>query len=165
MIIKKITLKRFRAFREEKILDFAPGLNIIKGSNNEAGKSSLRVAITKALFQDPASKKKEAEALTSWGVDEPWEVTLEFSSNSDSYTLYKSFKDKNSELVCTGHNEFVARNKDTIAKKIAELTGCPTEAFFESTACIGQEELIKFIPGNVTDLDKQSTLDVISKRF
>ena len=54
MIINKVQIKRLRAIREERAFTFSPGLNIIKGEN-EAGKSSLRIAITQALFQDPTT--------------------------------------------------------------------------------------------------------------
>ncbi len=82
MIIKRVSIKRFRAIKE-KTIDFFPGLNIIKGSDNEAGKSSLRIAITKALFQDPTTTQKDIESLTSWGTAEPWEVSLEFDVEAD----------------------------------------------------------------------------------
>jgi len=108
MIIKRVTAKRFRALKQEKTIDFSPGLNIIKGRDNEAGKSSLRIAITKALFQDPATMRKDIQALTSWGTDEPWEVTLEFDAHADSYRITKSFKDKTCELAATGAHQFVA---------------------------------------------------------
>ncbi|MCK4384836.1 MAG: AAA family ATPase, partial [candidate division Zixibacteria bacterium] len=48
MILKRIRVKSFKAIKEKNI-EFSPGLNIIKGSDNEAGKSSLRQAILKAL--------------------------------------------------------------------------------------------------------------------
>lgn len=165
MIIKKIVVKRFRAIKEQKNpLDFAPGLNIIKGSDNEAGKSSLRMAIIKALFQDPNTTRKDIQALTSWGTDEPWEVTLDFDADEGHYRITKSFKDKTCELTAIGSNGFVARNKDTIAEKIAELTGCPSEAFFESTACIGQEEFVRIVPESARNT-KDNPLGTITKRL
>ena len=92
VILNSITVKRLRAIRQDKTINFSPGLNIIKGSDNEAGKTSLRVAITKALFQDPTTSQKEIHALTSWGTDEPWEVALEFDSDLKSYHISKSLK-------------------------------------------------------------------------
>ena len=87
MIIKRVTVKRLQAIKQEKTIDFFPGLNIIKGSDNEVGKSSLRIAITKALFQDPTTSREDIHALTSWGTDEPWEVTLEFDTDVGSYRI------------------------------------------------------------------------------
>jgi uncharacterized protein YhaN len=165
MIIKRVTAKGFRAMKQEKAIDFSPGLNIIKGRDNEAGKSSLRIAITKALFQDPTTVRKDIQALTSWGTDDPWEVTLEFEVRADSYRITKSFKDKTCELAATGAHEFVAKNKNTIAEKIAELTGCPSDVFFESTACIGQDELIRIIPEGATDAERQDAVGTITKRL
>jgi DNA repair exonuclease SbcCD ATPase subunit len=149
MIIKRIMVKRFRAIQALKNpLEFFPGLNIVKGSDNEAGKSSLRMAITSTLFQDPNMELEDLQSLTTWGADEPWKVTLEFEAEGESYVLTRDFKDNTSELISTGPHEFIARNKESIAEKIAELTGCPTRAFFESTACIGQEEFIRIVPQN-----------------
>ncbi|MFH0914241.1 MAG: AAA family ATPase, partial [Chloroflexota bacterium] len=165
MIIKRVTVKRLRAIRGEKTVEFSPGLNIIKGKDNEAGKSSLRMAITKALFQDPTTTREDIQALTSWGTDEPWEVALEFESNDSSYQIIKSFKDKTCELTATGAQKFVATNKNTIAEKIGELTGCPSEVFFESTACLGQEELIRLIPPGTTPTEKQNARGTITKRL
>ncbi len=165
MIIKRVTVKRLRAIKQEKTIDFSSGLNIIKGSDNEAGKSTLRIAITKALFQDPTTTHKDIQALTSWGTDEPWEVALEFDANGDSYRITKSFRDKTCELASTGANGFVAKNKNAIAERIAELTGCPSEVFFQSTACIGQEEPIRIIPKGATDAESQDTVGTITKRL
>ena len=165
MIIKKVQIKRLRAIKRAKDVNFHSGLNIIKGGDNEAGKSSLRLAITKALFQDPTTVQKEILALTSWGTDEPWEVTLEFEANGEPYRITKSLKDKTCELVRTGPIEFVATSKNTIADKIAEITGCPSEVFFESTACIGQDELIRIVPDSATDREKQNALGLIAQRL
>jgi uncharacterized protein YhaN len=166
MIIKKIQIKRFRAIKQDRNIDFSPGLNIIKGGDNEVGKSSLRIAVTKALFQDPTTVQKDILALTSWGTDEPWEVTLDFESDGESYRITKSLKDKTGELVGIGPLEFVATNKNTIADKIAEITGCPSEVFFESTACIGQDELIKIVPESAKDRKEgQNAVGMIAQRL
>jgi len=155
VILKRITVKRLKAIRQDKTIDFSPELNIIKGSDNEAGKSSLRVAITKALFQDPTTSQKEILGLTSWGTDEPWEVALEFDSDSESYRISKSLKDGSCELTRSGAGERSITNKKTIAASIAEITGCPSETFFESTACIGQDELIRLIPLSTTKSEEK----------
>ena len=165
MIIKRVQIKRLRAIKQDRNIDFSPGLNIIKGGDNEVGKSSLRIAITKALFQDPTTAQKEISALTSWGTDEPWEVTLDFESDGESYRITKSLKGKTGELVGIGPSEFVATNKNTIADKIAEITGCPSEVFFESTACIGQNELIRIVPESAKDKEKQSAVGMIAQRL
>jgi len=92
MIIKRITINRFRAIKHEKTFEFSSGLNVIKGSDNEAGKTSLRMALVSALFQDPTTSNKNILSQTSWGTNEPWEITLEFESNNITYRLIKSLK-------------------------------------------------------------------------
>ena len=163
MILKRITVRRFKALKEKNI-EFTPGLNIIKGSDNEAGKSSLREAIVKALYEDPTTTKKEIAELTSWGMEEPWEVELDFESNSKSYRIIKSMKDGSSKLIDRSTSETMT-DKNAIKNKVAELTGCPSEVFFESTACIRQDELIGIIPQTVTPGEKETTLGVITKRL
>ena len=165
MILKKITVKRLKAIRQDKTISFSPELNIIKGSDNEAGKSSLRVAITKALFQDPTTSQKEILGLTSWGTDEPWEVALEFDSDSESYRISKSLKDGSGELTRSGSGERSITNKKTIAASISRITGCPSETFFESTACIGQDELIRLIPLSTTKSEEKKAFGTITQRL
>lgn len=165
MILRNITVKRLRAIRQDKTVNFSPGLNIIKGSDNEAGKTSLRVAITKALFQDPTTSQKEIHALTSWGTDEPWEVALEFDSDSESYRISKSLKDGSCELTRSGSGERSLTSKKAIAASVSEITGCPSETFFESTACIGQDELIRLIPLSTTKNEEEKTLGTITRRL
>ncbi|MBI4187538.1 MAG: hypothetical protein HY530_08570 [Chloroflexi bacterium] len=165
MIIKRAGVKRLRAISKEREVAFFPGLNIIKGGDNEAGKSSLRIAITKALFQDPTTSQRDILALTSWGTDEPWEVALDFEVDGESYRITKNLKDRIAELVGTGSFEFVATSKNTIADKIAEITGCPSEIFFESTACISQDELIRIVPKDVTSRERQNAIGIIAQRL
>lgn len=164
MILKRITAKRVKALRD-KTVEFSPGLNIIKGGDNEAGKSSLRIAITKALFQDPTTSQKDILALQSWGTDELWEVALEFQTNSESYRVTKSLKDRSSQLIDASSSETIATSRNAIMAKIAEVTGCPSEVFFESTTCIGQEELIGIIPRAATLTPRQEAMGTITQRL
>ncbi|PIX21226.1 MAG: hypothetical protein COZ69_15930 [Deltaproteobacteria bacterium CG_4_8_14_3_um_filter_45_9] len=163
MILKRIIVKRFKAIKD-KCIDFSPGLNIIKGSDNEAGKSSLRTAIVKAIYQDPATERADIWGLTSWGTDEPWEVELELQTDSESYQLSKSLKDGSCRLLEVGSSE-VLTSKNAIMDKVAQITGCPLEVFFESTACIGQDELIRIIPEAAKGSERQKTMGTITKRL
>jgi len=165
MILQRITVNRLKALKQEQSIDFSPGLNIIKGSDNEAGKSSLRIAITKALFQDPTTSREDVRALTSWGANEPWEVSLEFQADSESYRITKNLKDGSCELTCIGSSEHTITNKNAIANEIAEITGCSSEVFFESTACIGQDELIGIIPQGATATEERKTHGELTRRL
>lgn len=163
MILKKIAVKRFKAIKDKSI-DFSSGLNIIKGGDNEAGKSSLRMAIVQALYQDPATARADILGLTSWGTDELWEVELELQTDFESYKLTKSLKDGSCQLVELGSSRVIT-SKNAIADEVARITGCPSEVFFESTACIGQEELIGIIPRMATGGEKQKAMGAITKRL
>ena len=166
MIFKNITVKGFRAIAQQKTIDFSSGLNIIKGEDNEAGKSSLRMAITKALFQDPTTSREDVRALTSWGIDDPWEIDIEFQEGLKFYRLHKSLKDRSCELVCTSDSPRQRiTDKNAVTSKIADFTGCPSEIFFESTACIGQDELIRIFPTDLTPSQKLSAEGDITQRL
>jgi len=164
MILTRLTVKRLKALRDRTI-DFLPGLNVIKGGDNEAGKSSLRIAITKALFQDPTTKQPDIHGLTSWGTDEPWEVELEFQTDSESYRITKSLKQGSCQLLEASSSRIIATSKHAIADKIAEVTGCPSEVIFESTACIGQDELIGIIPEAAKRKRRLQALGTITQRL
>ncbi len=165
MILNRIRVRRFRAINDGRIIEFSPGLNIIKGSDNESGKSSLRMAITKALFQDPNTSREDIVGLTSWGAEEPWEIELDFESDSSAFRLVKSLKTKSSQIVDARSSRVIASNKSAIAAKVAEFTGCPSEVFFESTACIGQEELVKIVPKGISPNEQQKAVGAISQRL
>ncbi len=165
MILTRIRVKGLKAIKQSRTIYFSPGLNIVKGSDNEAGKSSLRVAITKALFQDPTTTREDILGLTSWGTDEPWEVKLEFQADSESYRITKSLRDGSCQLIDIGSSKVITTNKNAITAKIAEITGCPSEIFFLSTACLEQEELIRIIPQGTTDTEKRKAFGTISNRL
>jgi DNA repair exonuclease SbcCD ATPase subunit len=165
MILTRIRVKNLKAIKQSRTISFSPGLNIVKGSDNEAGKSSLRVAITKALFQDPTTTSKDILGLTSWGTDEPWEIELDFQTDSESYRITKSIRDRSCQLIDIGSSKVITTNKNAITAKIAEITGCPSEIFFVSTACLEQEEMIRLIPQGTTDTEWQKAFGTINKRL
>jgi DNA repair exonuclease SbcCD ATPase subunit len=164
MILCSIMTKRLRGLKQTRPIDFTPGLNVIKGSDNEAGKSSLRIAITKALFQDPTTTRDDVHALTSWGTDDPWEISLDFQSDNESYRVTKRLRDGWCELVRIGSSESTITSKNAVADKMAEMVGCPSEVFFESTACIRQDELIRIIP-HATATEQSKALGTITQRL
>jgi uncharacterized protein YhaN len=165
VILNRIRVRRFRAINDGRVVEFSPGLNIIKGSDNESGKSSLRMAITKALFQDPNTSREDVVGLTSWGAEEPWEIELDFENDSGAFRLVKSLKTRSSQMVDTRSSRVIASNKNAIAAKMAEFTGCPSEVFFESTACIGHEELVKIVPKGISPNEQQRAMGTISQRL
>ncbi|MBM3154358.1 MAG: hypothetical protein FJ008_03390 [Chloroflexi bacterium] len=165
MILRSIVARRFRGIKKETQIAFSSGLNVIKGEDNEAGKSSLRIAITKALFQDPTTTQKDIVELTSWGTDQLWEVELEFQIDSATYRIVKSLKHGTCELIRLGSNEATITSKGAISTRVTEFTGCPSEIFFESTACIGQDELIGLIPPGATATEKQKAFGTITQRL
>lgn len=165
MILKSIVARRFRGIKKEESITFTPSLNIVKGSDNEAGKSSLRIAITKALFQDPTSTSDDVHKLTRWGSEEPWETELEFETKAGHYRLSKSLKDKTGKLERIDALEKSITSKTAITAKITEFSGCPSEVFFESTACIAQDEMIRLIPAGAAPAERKNAFGTLTQRL
>ncbi len=165
MIINRVRVRRFKAIREGRIIELSSGLNIIKGNDNEAGKSSLRMAITKALFQDPNSSREDIVGMTSWGAEEPWEIEIDFVGDSGPFRIVKSLKTKTSQLIDVRSSRVIASSKNAVATKVIECTGCPSETFFESTACVSQDEMIRIVPKGAPPSEQQKAMGTVTQRL
>ena len=163
MILKKVILKRFKRLKD-KVVELSPGLNIIKGSDNEIGKSTLRMAIVEGLYQDPSTRKQDVASLTTWGETRNWRVELHFEVGGKDYTLIKDLDTHSVELVNVTDGGRLS-DRMVVARKIADLTGCPSAAFFHATACVRQEELIHLIPSDATPSEQQVALGAITSRL
>jgi DNA repair exonuclease SbcCD ATPase subunit len=92
MWFKSVQVSRFRQFRAAvEVLDFAPGLNVIVGDNEE-GKSTLVQAIRAALFDKYTSSV--ADAYRPYGESVSPRVSLVFEIDRVEYRLDKVFSRK-----------------------------------------------------------------------
>ncbi len=169
MILKRITVANFRRFKYANI-DFAPGLNVIKGPN-ESGKSTLIQAILAALYWKPVSARKEMLSCASWNSQDGFQLELEgLSDTGEAWTLKKDFQAKSVSLEGPlGTVKDIKRIEDWVGLQ----TGLPTERSFRSTAGIRQDEIAMLSEG-VEDLKRNlqavitggaegvSSIDVIS---
>jgi DNA repair exonuclease SbcCD ATPase subunit len=81
--LRKLTMKGFRSFVDETVVEFPEnGLLLLQGRNG-SGKSSLGLAIAYALGYCPFP----ATALQSWQGRKNMQVTLELDSNKGSVTI------------------------------------------------------------------------------
>ncbi len=140
MILKRIALRDFRRFANFET-SFAPGLNVILG-NNEEGKSTLREAITLALFQDPRTTRGEVLGLKRWGASEQFAIDLEFEADGRTYLLIKDFQSKTAQLkdLRTGETRQDAR---AIESQVKQMLGLPSLAAFESTVRVSQRDIAR----------------------
>src|SRR5690242_17759750 len=99
MIVRRIRVRRFRGL-DDLELTFRPGLNVIRG-RNDAGKSTLHLAFSAALFP---VRPSEAKSYGPWtGQEGPaGEVVLEFEAAGHPYALRKDFASHKAALRSDG---------------------------------------------------------------
>jgi DNA repair exonuclease SbcCD ATPase subunit len=136
--ITRLALKDLKCHAELDI-EPAPGLTVIRGPN-EAGKSTLQLALRLALYRKADSGAADIRDLQRWGATEAPVVGLELEADGRVLTLRKRFAGQRGEAELVD-GDAVERDFAAIQASIAELTGIPSEAFFRATACVGHTEL------------------------
>lgn len=150
MRLRKLSLEGFGRFSKESTIEFSEGLNVIKGPN-ESGKSTILSAIVCALFKKHNTSAQEVLSLTTWGKEKGFRLALTLQDErGEEYLLEKEFGRGLGSLASGGKE---LSNPDAINERMTELTGCPDEDFFLSTACVRQGELSDDFKkgGSVTD--------------
>lgn len=138
MRITRLALKDLKCHAELEI-EPAPGLTVIRGPN-EAGKSTLQLALRLALYRKADSGAADIRELQRWGATDAPVVGLELEAEGRSLTLRKRFAGQRGEAELID-GETMERDFAAIQARIADLTGIPSEAFFRATACVGHAEL------------------------
>ncbi len=90
MILEKITVKNWRVYREPHTFRFKQGINLLVG-RNEAGKSTLFEALTRALFDRHNSKAEEIRAVQPIASTLGPEVGVQFIASGIRYKAVKRF--------------------------------------------------------------------------
>ena len=149
MRLVRIELRNFKRFCFPDFpapFTFSPGINVVKGSLNETGKSTLLKGIVAALFYDVKSVKEEVKDCFSWGPDRRCETLVEFEEKGKTYSLHKDFE--NGLVSFIGHN--TGEKFDTSKKvsgKMKELLGTDSDEFFSLTSCIYQNQVKEISSG------------------
>lgn len=121
-------------------LELAPGLTIIRGPN-EAGKTTVQRALEMVLFRRANSAAQELDGVRTWGAKaEPW-VGISFEDETGNGTLSKSFAGQRGTVELRLATGEVVSDPAAVEKRVASLTGLPSEKFFRATASVHHHEL------------------------
>ncbi len=139
MRIRKLVLENFKKFRKLE-LPFHPGINVVYGPRNEAGKSTLLEGIIAALFENPKSTRQGLELFSSWGSNHRCRTAVELEAGEKTYLLEKDFEAKTVRLseVESGKEWDTPRE---VAVKVRELLGTDSSELYLATCCIRQDQL------------------------
>jgi chromosome segregation ATPase len=90
MILKEITIRNWRGYREPHTFRFCKKFNLVVGSN-EAGKSTLFEALVHGLFERHNSKTREIKSIQPLDSSLSPEVSVIFEIDNKSFRLEKRF--------------------------------------------------------------------------
>jgi len=139
MWLKRIELKNFKRLVDFPA-QFSPGINVVKGSLNEMGKSTLLEGISAALFHNPKSTAKWLKDYASWGSTRQCRISLEFEDDGISYLLEKDFDKGTARFIGENGREELDTFKE-ISEKVANILGTNSDRLFSCTSCIRQAEV------------------------
>jgi uncharacterized protein YhaN len=170
MIFKQLSVQHFKRLKNNTF-DFKPGINIIKGEN-EAGKSTVKLAFLTALFAKPTPAV--AKSVQTWGTDFHSTLTLKFTTADSGYVLVKDFQEKGAVLV-DGKTGRKYEDPLTVQKAVGDLLGIASQSLFESTAYIdhsmvtdiekGRKEIRDSLGASLTGAGEDTSAEKILKKL
>ncbi|MBZ4373524.1 AAA family ATPase [Corallococcus sp. AS-1-6] len=99
MILNRLRVQHFRCFRNPvELSGMGLGVHVIHAPN-ESGKSSLVLALARALFDRHNTKDRTIHQLRPWKTDLSPRITMEFEAGGRRYKLEKAFLDEASSLL------------------------------------------------------------------
>lgn len=99
MILRRLRVQHFRCFRNPvELSGLGTGVHVIHAPN-ETGKSSLVLAVARALFDRYSTKDREIQQLRPWQTTLSPRITLEFETAGKRYRLEKAFLDDASSVL------------------------------------------------------------------
>lgn len=99
MILRRLRVQHFRCFRNPvELSGLGTGVHVIHAPN-ETGKSSLILAVARALFDRYSTKDREIQQLRPWQTTLSPRITLEFETAGKRYRLEKAFLDDASSIL------------------------------------------------------------------
>lgn len=159
MEIQRLHVKRFRKFDDE-VFEFGGGLNIVRG-DNEAGKSTIVLALVAALFYDPKKNNKDIRELQSWKSEMLPEILIDFEYEGFLYRLIKDFEKR--EILLTQTDKHLKLDTfKPIDDLVKEALGIADVKLFERSVCVRQNALSDLASGR-KDIEK-SLQEVITSQ-
>jgi len=133
MILKTLTLKNFRKFKQTTI-DFPDGIIGVVGLNG-VGKSTIFEAIAWALY-GPVAARTSSEQIKRQNAppSEPCRVELEFIFEEDTYRITREMIGKTQipQATATKNGKIVATGAETVTKYIQKKLGMDSKSFYTS---------------------------------
>lgn len=147
MILRRLRLERFGPFRQAE-WTFGPGLNVVRGPN-ESGKSHLREAITRLLFDQTKVTTNDSRFLrvTTWGADRSFALAGEFTVGDSVWRLEKDFA-ADTVLLVAADGSCELRDQSLINERLHELIGENARDVYTSTACLEQQDFARLAAGH-----------------
>ncbi len=138
MLISQIILRNYGRFSEYKV-DFAPGINVIKGPN-EGGKSTLANAVMAALFVDPATARGGVFEIERWGNNRAPFLEASLNVDGKTFTLTRDFENNKSDFK-PRDLEMPGGKTGNIGTWLSDKLGIDSGDVFRSTAFINQADI------------------------
>ncbi|RLF51087.1 MAG: SMC family ATPase [Thermoplasmata archaeon] len=133
MILKTLTLKNFRKFKDITI-EFPDGVTGIVGLNG-VGKSTIFEAIAWVLY-GPVAARTPSDQIKRQGAmpTEPCRVELEFVFEGDNYRIVREMTGKNlaASATATVNGKISATGAETVSRFIQKKLGMDFKSFFTS---------------------------------
>ena len=133
MILKTLTLKNFRKFKNSTI-DFPDGVTGVVGLNG-AGKSTIFEAIAWVLY-GPVAARTSSDEIKRNGAEhsDPCRVELEFVFEDDNYRIVRDMTGKSltTSATITINNKVAATSAEMVSKYVQKKLGMDFKSFFTS---------------------------------
>lgn len=124
MILREVIVRNWGIFREDFIVEFADGINVLVGLN-ETGKTTVVDAIRTAFFEKHTSSSSKIFSLMPWGSTLSPSISVVFENGGDQYRITKTFispQASHLEKVVAGRWTRIAEG-DRADIQAAELAG------------------------------------------
>ena len=133
MILRTLTLKNFRKFKDSTI-DFPDGVTGVIGLNG-AGKSTIFEAIAWVLY-GPVAARTPSDQIKRQGAEHSasCRVELEFEFEGDKYRIFREMKGKSLTATATAtlNGKVAATSAESVTRFIQKKIGMDFKSFFTS---------------------------------
>lgn len=147
MILERLRLQRFGRF-EDRDCKFGPGLNVVRGLN-EAGKSTIREAIVRLLFDTTSVDTNAHKVLrhTTWGHDRDFVLGAAFAIGDDHWEIEKDF-DRDEILLSATDGSETLHDNALVTERLYDLLGVASREIYTTTACLEQQDFASLRAGS-----------------